>query len=275
MYLRDIYAEHHIPTLRQFIRDNPLGIFTTAIPSPGNPLLQSSHIPWILDVADEASDTELGTLHGHMARANPQAKAIIESITSNPTENDNAPKLQEEVLILFDGPVHHYITPKFYTETKPATGKVVPTWNYAAVQVYGKATIYFDAKAQATADFLARQLPDLSQHAETHIMGYDKPWAVADAPAPYVELLKKAIIGIEVQITSMGGKFKMSQERVKGDRDGIIEGFEALGTETGMRMAEMVKETACRIGRRRSLAVNDRISSIGDEYFACGYQFLS
>jgi predicted FMN-binding regulatory protein PaiB len=80
MYLREAHAEHDIPVLRTFIRENPLGIFTTAIDCPPYPFLQSSHIPWILDVSDESSDTELGILRGHMARANPQSKAMMESL---------------------------------------------------------------------------------------------------------------------------------------------------------------------------------------------------
>ncbi|KII93577.1 hypothetical protein PLICRDRAFT_35805 [Plicaturopsis crispa FD-325 SS-3] len=233
MHLPAANAEYDIPTLRQFIRDNPLGIFTTAIPSPAHPLLQSSHIPWILDVHDESSPTELGTLRGHMARANPQAKALVARGTR---------ALQEEFMVLFNGPAHHYVTPKWYTETKPATGRTVPTWDYAAVEVYGRATIYFDAADPETGAFLSKAVEDLSQHAETHLMRYERPWKVGDAPSQYVELLKKAIIGMEVEITSMAGRFKMSQDKGKGDREGVVEGFEALGTETGLRMAEAVRE---------------------------------
>lgn len=243
MYLRGVHAEHHLPTLRAFIRANPLGIFTTAIDSPNFPFLQSSHIPWILDVQDDNSETELGTLRGHMARANPQSKSLIEHLSASapPTATTGPRKLERDVMVLFNGPAHHYVTPKFYVDTKPATGKVVPTWNYAAVQVYGKLSVYYDTRDPSTDAFLSRAVADLSQLAETQIMGYERPWQVGDAPGSYVELLKKAIIGIEIEITDMGGKWKMSQEMKEGDNQGVEDGFNALGTEEGKKMAGMVR----------------------------------
>ncbi|KAK0647948.1 hypothetical protein DIS24_g7228 [Lasiodiplodia hormozganensis] len=246
MYLRAAHAERHIPTLRAFIRDNPLGIFTTAIDSASFPFLQSSHIPFLLDVQDDSSETELGVLRGHMARANPQAKALMEHLKSaaNPNDADaGLPQtLSRDVMVLFNAPAHHYVTPKFYTTTKPSTGKVVPTWNYAAVQAYGRATVYFDSKAASTEAFLTKQVAELSQLSETKIMGYEKPWKVDDAPKAYTDALKKAIIGIEIEITDLGGKWKMSQEMGVGDRQGVVDGFEALGTEVGGKVAGMVRE---------------------------------
>lgn len=242
MYLRAVHAEKHLPTLRAFIRANPLGIFTTAIDSPNFPFLQSSHIPWLLDVQDDDSETELGVLRGHMARANPQSKSLIEHLSSSSGDSAGGPrKLERDVMVLFNGPAHHYVTPKFYVDTKPATGKVVPTWNYAAVQVYGKLSVYFDTKDQSTDAFLSKAIADLSQSAETQIMGYERPWQVGDAPGNFIDLLKKAIIGIEIEITDMGGKWKMSQEMKEGDNQGVEDGFNALGTEEGKQMAEMVR----------------------------------
>lgn len=255
MYLRAVHAEHHIPTLHAFIRANPLGILTTAIDSAGHPFLQSSHIPWLLDVPDGPSETDLGKLRGHMARANPQVKAMIAELTSSAAASSSTPgadsesrtqtrTLSRDVLVLFNGPVHHYVTPKFYTETKPSTGKVVPTWDYAAVQVYGRATVYFDTKDPETDAFLSRSLRDLSQLAEREIMGYEVPWKVEDAPESYTELLKKAIVGVEIEITEMGGKWKMSQELSSGDRQGTVEGFERMDSDVGRYMAETIRERA-------------------------------
>ncbi|KAF7122593.1 hypothetical protein CNMCM5793_000618 [Aspergillus hiratsukae] len=193
MYLRAVHAELHIPLLQQFIRDNPLGILTTAIKSPNYPLLQSSHIPFILDTPDLPTDNadsnpSPGTLRGHIAKQNPQAKALMEALALHQAQTGSTSlELPDEVLILFNGPHHHYVTPKFYKETKPATGKVVPTWNYSAVQAYGKITVYCDSKAEATGAFLARQVSELSRLAETAIMGHTGgerpvPWEVSDAP---------------------------------------------------------------------------------------------
>jgi len=254
MYLRADHAEHHVPALRQFIQNNPLGILTTAIPSPNHPLLQCSHIPWVLDVDDPSSETELGHLRGHMARANPHSKAMMEALSDTPTgaktQNLEAgPKshmqLQGEVMILFNGPAHHYVTPKFYVATKPATGKVVPTWNYSAVQVYGTATVYFSPSNPATDAFLMKQLADLSQLAEVGIMDYsERPWSVAEAPERYLELKRKGIMGIEVRVERLEGKFKMSQDLGDGDRKGVVDGFEALGSEVGRIMSQTIKERA-------------------------------
>ncbi|KAK9427758.1 putative FMN-binding domain-containing protein [Lipomyces doorenjongii] len=237
MYLSTYHAESNLPVLRQFVRENPLGILTTAI-SSSHPLLQSSHIPWILDVEDNDSETELGRLRGHIARQ-----------IHRPKPSSNPSPLNQPVLVLFNGPVHHYVTPKFYTETKPTSGKVVPTSDYSAVQVYGAARIYFDTRSKEFSDFLSQQLSGLSLHAETSIMGYggeDGPrsWEVSDAPSVYIDLLKKNIIGTEIQIESMTGKFKMSQEKIKGDRDGVIKGFESLNSEVGAQMAIAVRERA-------------------------------
>lgn len=243
MYLRAVHADADTAALRQLIRENPLGIFTTALPSENFPLIQCTHIPFLLDIEDETSETEQGVLRGHMARANPHSKALIEAASASP---DGC--LEQEVMVLFNFPVHHYVTPKFYTETKPDTGKVVPTWNYAAAQIYGKIRVYHDSQSEEAGCFLGKQISDLTDLSETSIMGYtgkgsaQKGWKVTDAPESYVTLLKKAIIGIEIKVDRLEGKFKMSQESSEGDRAGIISGFQKLGTELGSKMAETVAE---------------------------------
>lgn len=145
-------------------------------------------------------------------------------------------------MVLFNAPHHSYVTPKFYTKTKPESGKVVPTWNYAAAQVYGTATVYVDSKADSTIEFLDKQIRDLSKKAEEEIMGHQKPWQVDDAPEKYIELLRKNIIGIEIKVTSLGGKYKMSQEMGVEDREGVAKGFEDMKTEAGCWIAKTVRE---------------------------------
>jgi transcriptional regulator len=249
MYIRAAHDDATIPMLRQLIRDNPLGLLMTAIQSKSHPLMQSSHIPFVLDVEAEGDETELGVLRGHLARQNPQGKAMMEAIQSR---HEAAPEntLEEEVMVVFTASAHHYVTPKFYVETKPSTGKVVPTWDYAAAQVYGTAKIYFDTKAEETGSFLSRQLHDLSQLAEVSLMGYDgvgtrpEAWKVADAPEPYIKLMQKNIIGIEIRIDRLEGKFKMSQDKRPGDLKGVVDGFRNLGSDIGTQMGEMVEERA-------------------------------
>ncbi|RDL30149.1 Uncharacterized protein BP5553_10427 [Venustampulla echinocandica] len=248
MYLRAVHTEADILVLQRLIRENPLGIVTTAIRSPQHPLIQSSHIPFILDVPETADGTlSNGILRGHIAKQNPQAKVLMEALAARNEQGHDTLELLDEVLVLFNGPHHHYVTPKFYVETKPDSGKVVPTWNYSAVEVYGKVSVYCNSQSDETSAFLQKQIGDLVQHSESIIMGYTggekpSPWEVSDAPAPYVGILKKNIIGIEIRIDRLGGKFKMSQELSKGDREGVINGFENLGTEVGEGIAEMVGE---------------------------------
>ncbi|KAH7460910.1 hypothetical protein NW765_017347 [Fusarium oxysporum] len=245
MYIRKDHAETDIRVLRRLVRENPLGLLTTVISSPSGsyPLAQASHIPWVLDIEDEESETELGTLRGHLARQNPQSKAIIEETTAKNTQ-----VLENDVIVIFQSPVHHYIPPLFLAETKPTTAKVVPTWNYAAVQIYGKAKVYVDSKSTETSQYLTSQINALTRHAEINLMGFNgkgnspEPWKVSDAPERYIELMKKAIIGIEIKIERFEGKFKMSQEEARGDSDGVIAGFRGLGTETGQRVADLVEE---------------------------------
>lgn len=229
MYLRPVHAENDIAALQSFIKSNALGILTTALVSPNFPFLQSTHIPWVYDV--EESDGELGVLRGHLARNNPHAKALIEAISGSCSAN-----LQEEVMVLFSAPHHSYVTPQYYVETKPTTGKVVPTWNYAAAQVYGTATIY-----NKDQEFILQQVNDLTNQEENR-NGKEKSWKVKDAPEKYVDLLSKAIIGIEINITGLEGKYKMSQELAKVDRQGVIDGFEAMQTDLGRAMAQTVRE---------------------------------
>lgn len=242
MHLRAIHAETQLPALQSFIHQNPLGILTTALKpsSPDDHFIQSSHIPFVLDANNDPANP--GVLRGHLARANPQAKTLIDSAARNELGS-------QEVLVLFNGPVHHYVTPKFYTETKPASGKVVPTWNYSAVQAYGKIVkVYADSKAEESSAFLQRQTEDLTRLTEA-TMGYvaggegeKRAWEVNDAPTNYLEIMKKNILGIEIRLESLGGKFKMSQEMGLGDRKGVIAGFEGLGTDSGDAMAKTVKE---------------------------------
>lgn len=209
MHLRPEHAVRDLPTLHAFIKQHPLGVLTTSLPSENHPTLQCSHIPWVLDSethlegellnqAERADDDmttptihpSMGVLRGHIARQNPQSKAMVKSAldtntrtnsipgafpTSNPEDGDPMPggySLPGEVMIVFTSPVDHYITPNFYAESKPATGKVAPTWNYAAVQVYGRVTVYHDPKDEQTGLFLRQQLGDLARLGEQGIMGF-------------------------------------------------------------------------------------------------------
>lgn len=115
------------------------------------------------------------------------------------------------------------------------------------MQAYGKATIYFDSKSKETGSFLQKAIDDLSIQMEsmaghTGVGDRPKPWLLSDAPESYVEILKKAIIGIEIKIDRLEGVTKMSQEKGETDRLGVYQGFKDMDTELGRGMAEMVLE---------------------------------
>ncbi|WVQ75754.1 hypothetical protein IAR50_005385 [Cryptococcus sp. DSM 104548] len=222
MQLTPAHAEHSISIPQTFIRQNPLGL-----PPPSLLLLTrlSKH---------------KGTLEAHMARTNPQTKAIIDALALSAEGRDT---LEEEVLVVYSAPVHSYVTPKFYKQTKPESGKVVPTWDYAAVQAYGKTTIYH-ANNPFTGTFLTKALTDLSIQEERTMlrrMGEEGggPWQLGDAPENYVEVLKKGIIGIDIALTKLEGRFKLSQEKTGGDWEGVVA---ALITGDGDVMADMVEK---------------------------------
>ncbi|KAL4879385.1 hypothetical protein BJY04DRAFT_208718 [Aspergillus karnatakaensis] len=263
MYLRAVHAEAQIAVLHQLIRDNPLGILTTAIKSPLYPFIQSSHIPFILDVPETADGTlSNGVLRAHMAKQNPQAKALMEALAAQQEQGNASLELSEEVLILFNGPHHHYVTPKFYTETKPESGKVVPTWNYSAAQAYGKIKVYCDSKSEETSAYLQKQIEELSNQSETSIMGYSSPWKVSDAPVNYVDLLKKNIIGIEISIDRLQGKFKMSQEMGHGDRQGVIEGFERLAFYTSHHQLALVMASDLKTSSKPKVDLSQKLAKL-------------
>ena len=193
------------------IRRNPLAILVTA-PAEGFGDLEASHVPVVLhsDIGDK------GTLRFHLARANPQWKAIENGVS---------------LLTIFSGP-GHYITPSWYA-TKRETGKVVPTWNYVAVHVRGSAGLFTGTE-------------ELLRHVEAltafHESGFAEPWAVRDAPPGYVQGMTKAIVGIEVAITTIEGKWKVSQNRPDSDRQGVVAGLTGLNTPASLAMAALVDE---------------------------------
>ena len=155
---------------------------------------------------------EFGTLYGHLARANPQWSLV-------PTG---------EALAIFTGP-DAYVTPSWYA-TKQETGKVVPTWNYITVHAWGAPRVIEDA------GWLRRQLDDLTASQES---GRSFPWAVGDAPEPFIASQMKGIVGVEIPIARIEGKWKVSQNRPEADRAGVVGGLTAEGDAA---MAALVRE---------------------------------
>lgn len=234
MYIPPYYNEPELAVQQKLIRDQALGTLITSIQDDTNTLpLQANHIPFTLVTGPEHG--EYGTLRAHMHRINPQAKQLIYASQSG----------ESEVLVAFTH-TQAYVPPKYYVETKPATGDVVPTWNFAAVHCYGKVKVFYE-KDDTTREFLLDQLNHLVTEQEA-IAG--STWKVSDASPDYFEKLLPKIIGIEIQITKQEGKFKMSQEKMGcGDKEGVIEGFAKDGNQ---EMSDCVKHACDRRAERNA-----------------------
>src|SRR6201992_254664 len=207
MYQPPHFREDRIEVQHALIRRHPLGLLITAGPAG----LLANLFPFLLD----AEGVEKGTLRLHIARANPQWREL---------------EAVEECLVVFQGP-QDYVTPSWYA-TKRETGKVVPTWNYATVHVWGRPRVMNDDS------WLRRQIEDLTARRES-LRG--APWQVDDAPADFIAMQMRAIVGVEIPIARIEGKWKMSQNRPAADRIGVIAGFREAG-EAGEEIAAVVEE---------------------------------
>ena len=197
MYLPTHFSETRPAVLRAFVRDHPLGLLVTQNRSGD---IDANSVPFVLDADGDAA----GVLRAHVARANPLWKTARDDV---------------DALVVFQGP-HGYVSPAWYP-SKSEHGKVVPTWNYVMVQARGRLRAIEDRAWLR--DFVGRLT-------DRHEAGRDAPWAVSDAPADFVETMLGAIVGIEIPLTSLVGKWKVSQNRSAADRAGVVEG---LGREHG------------------------------------------
>ena len=211
MYQPAQFDQPSVAIMHELIRQRPLATLVT-LAGDG---INANHIPLHL------TDTPLpfGTLRGHVARA-------------NPLWHDLNPEL--EVLAIFHGP-DAYISPSWYA-TKQETGKVVPTWNYAVVHAYGRLRVIDDAH------WLRAQLEALTDQFEA---AFPEPWAVADAPHEFTEKLLGSIVGIELVITRLSGKWKVSQNQPPCNHTSVIEGLDTSGQE------DMAALVAAGVGKGR------------------------
>ncbi len=205
MYQPPHFREDRLEIQHALIRAHPLGLLITA----GVGGLQANPIPFLVD--DRGGG--LGMLVAHMARANPQWREL-QSV--------------DECLVVFQGP-QRYVTPSWYP-SKAEHGKVVPTWNYATVHVWGRPRVVDDA------GWLRDQVGRITDHQETPRA---KPWAVDDAPDDYIATQLRGIVGLEIPIARIEGKWKVSQNRAEADRAGVARGLEAEGSDAAA-MAQLV-----------------------------------
>lgn len=207
MYDAEAFREERVEVLHALIQAHPLATLV-ALTAQG---LEANHIPFLID----PQPSPFGTLRGHVARANPLWR------------NFNA---DAEVIAVFQG-AQGYITPSWYP-TKARTGKVVPTWNYAVVHAHGPLKIHQDA------EWLRELVTRLTSSQESR---RDKPWQVTDAPADYVDTMLKAIVGIEIPVMRLQGKWKMSQNRLPLDKDGVIEGLKSQDDAASRAMLDAMR----------------------------------
>jgi transcriptional regulator len=206
MYTPRVNEETRLPVLRQLIADHPLATVVTL----GASGLLASHIPMV----HEDDGSAFGVLKGHVARANPQWRESSERV---------------DALAVFSGP-QHYISAGWYPG-KHEDGREVPTWNYAVVHASGALRMVEDEA------WLMSHIESLTDQQEA---SYAQPWRVSDAPAGYIKSLLKGIVGFELKVRRLEGKWKVSQNRNERDRHAVMDGLERLGTLEGREMKRLV-----------------------------------
>ena len=208
MYIPALFLETRPEVIRAAIEHHPLATLITV----GTEGIAASHLPLLFDPTEGPH----GVLRGHLARANPQWK------THQP---------QYEALAIFSGP-EHYISPTWYPSLREH-GKVVPTWNYVVVHARGQLSFTEDR---------AWLLRNVSALTDAHERTIDPPWRVADAPPEFIDHMLQAIVGVELKITRLEGKWKVSQNRPVADRQGVVQALEKLESEMAGEIARLVNE---------------------------------
>lgn len=206
MYQPPAFKEDRVDVMHHLIEAHPFATLACLVDGA----LTANHIPLML----HAELGEKGTLRGHVARANPIWKDFDADV---------------DVIAVFQG-VQHYITPSWYP-TKKEHEKVVPTWNYAVVHAHGPMCVFKEV------DWLRTQVESLTDQQET---SRDEPWAVTDAPADFVDRQLRGIVGIEIPIARLEGKWKLSQNRAEEDRRGVIDGLGEESAPEASRMAKLI-----------------------------------
>ena len=231
MYRPAHFEETRLELLHPLVQAHPLGLLITQDVA-GMPVVNL--IPFLLDT----HRGDFGTLVGHVARANPVWRSFESTQSSDGDDSADSPDLSDplslgrEVLVVFQGP-NAYVSPQAYP-SKARHGRVVPTWNYAVVEARGPLQILSPEAAHGT-------VSRLTGHFEA---SRDRPWAVTDAPADYVDTMLTAIVCLEIPLTSLRGKFKLSQNRDLEDRSGVLRRMEEESASVAGWMARTMAPPA-------------------------------
>jgi len=208
MYMPEVFEERDVDTLHQLIGAHSLGALVTMTATG----LDANHIPFLVD----ADPAPFGTLRGHVARANPLWRDVSGG--------------QANALVIFQGP-QPFISPSWYP-TKQETGRVVPTWNYVVVHAYGRLRIVDDRAWVGS---------HLSQLTDRHEQHRDQPWKITDAPPEFIDKMAAAVVGLELTVERLIGKWKVSQNRSLPDREGVVKGLTQDGSPAARVMAGLVQ----------------------------------
>jgi transcriptional regulator len=212
MYLREQFSETRIEVLHGLIRAQPLATFVTIVDG----VIAVDHMPCHL----HANGGGLGVLRTHMPRANPVVSALGPAT---------------EAVAIFHGP-QTYVSPSWYA-SKQEHGRVVPTWNYVVVHARGRPSIIDDT------GWLLDHLAALTNEHEAR---QPKPWRVTDAPPEFTRRMATGLVGVELPVAALSGKWKVSQNRPRADRRGAAEGLRAQGDQRSLEMAELIEAAARR-----------------------------
>lgn len=212
MYQPDHFRIQDPQVIYTLMREHPL---TTLIVQTQTGM-EANHIPLLLQPGVDGKDFLLG----HVARANPLWREV---------------DTEQEVLAIFHGP-QTYISPGWYP-TKREHGKVVPTWNYVVAHAWGKLRVVDDAA------WLRKLVGQLTTKYEAR---FEKPWSVEDAPADYIDKMVNAIVGIEITITRLEGKAKVSQNQPAVNREGVVQALTAQADADSLAMAAAINTSAPR-----------------------------
>jgi transcriptional regulator len=210
MYVPSQFEERRLDVMHKLITDHAFGTLVT-LNAAG---INADHLPFELD----PSAGEFGTLRAHVARANPLWRESSTDV---------------EALAIFEG-ANAYVSPSWYP-SKQDDGKVVPTWNYMVVHAYGPLRVIDDP---VWLKGLVGRLTD------RHESGRSAQWSVADAPQDYIDKLLNAIVGIEIPVTRLIGKWKISQNRSSVDRAGVVAGLNASGGMDESAMARAISSVS-------------------------------
>lgn len=207
MYVPAAFAQPRLALMHELMHAYP---FATLVAQTEAGLL-ANHQPLLLGEADG----QFGVLRGHLARANPMGAQVADGA---------------RVLVIFQGP-DAYVSPSWYP-SKAEHGKVVPTWNFAAVHCQAV------LRLRREPEWLREHLGALT---DTFEQGRAEPWSVHDAPDGFIDALANGVTGMELTIESIEGKWKLSQNRGDADREGVIEGLAASGDPGAMAVAHMMR----------------------------------